>query len=493
VLKEPLGVGAGTAAGIENRESRDVGEQGERCRALVVGVVRLGVDFGGVGIGQLFVGVQRQGSASGVRHTLVGIFPMWHAKVARLRPEIYSRIYRNSMNTTSPQPVILVLADFGGAANDPPTPVTPRRFLDVTSSSLPQILRRLRERARDQAAFDSDPNGSWCGLGMLAEAANRLGCSMPIKIWNLTKRELLRDLRRAPDSASSALFKKAYLQHQGTFGQNPIGFIIADFELTGAAGDAELAGRILPVASACGAPLLLSVAQDFLCGATWSELAKVAHWRAVCEMQESKYLFTFVPQWRAKPEAPHKTIHPGYLVARSALPAFVAPTFFDLANRLLSREEIVPAALPPLPDGSPDEAETEEALRSLGLNAWIPSRMQDVKSLRRHVPARRFARPDCSDSIQSLLLTSRLTYELQDYVRRAHGSAGGRQSLEHRIVQWMDDVGSPRAGSRRGPIEPWVSLRGGAVEISKGRVRLALDWHREIDGGATEIEVYLPG
>jgi type VI secretion system protein ImpC len=62
--------------------------------------------------------------------------------------------------------------------------------------------------------------GSWRGLKYLMDQSET-SSMLKIKVLNVTKRELLRDLQRAPEFDQSALFKKVYEEEYGVFGGAP--------------------------------------------------------------------------------------------------------------------------------------------------------------------------------------------------------------------------------------------------------------------------------
>src|SRR5271170_941637 len=62
--------------------------------------------------------------------------------------------------------------------------------------------------------------GSWRGLKYLMDQSETSD-HLKIKILNLSKKELLRDLQRAPEFDQSALFKKVYEEEFGIFGGAP--------------------------------------------------------------------------------------------------------------------------------------------------------------------------------------------------------------------------------------------------------------------------------
>ena len=62
--------------------------------------------------------------------------------------------------------------------------------------------------------------GSWRGLKFMLDHSETSD-KLKIKVFNVSKKELLRDLQRAPEFDQSALFKKVYEEEFGVFGGAP--------------------------------------------------------------------------------------------------------------------------------------------------------------------------------------------------------------------------------------------------------------------------------
>src|SRR5215467_15303996 len=62
--------------------------------------------------------------------------------------------------------------------------------------------------------------GSWRGLKYLMDQSETSD-QLKIKVLNVSKKDLLRDLQRAPEFDQSALFKKVYEEEFGIFGGAP--------------------------------------------------------------------------------------------------------------------------------------------------------------------------------------------------------------------------------------------------------------------------------
>ena len=73
---------------------------------------------------------------------------------------------------------------------------------------------------------------SWRGLKYLMDQSET-GEKLKIRVLNVTKKELLRDLQRAPEFDQSALFKKVYEEEYGVFGGAPFSALLGNYEVWG--------------------------------------------------------------------------------------------------------------------------------------------------------------------------------------------------------------------------------------------------------------------
>ncbi len=148
--------------------------------------------------------------------------------------------------------------------------------------------------------------GTWRGLKYLLDQSET-GEKLKIKILNANKRELLRDLQRAPEFDQSAMFKKVYEEEFGIFGGAPFGTLIGDYEFGRGPEDIELVERIAQVASAAHAPFLAAADSSFFNLDTFTnldaprDLAKVfdtteyAKWKSFRNSEDSRYVSLCVP------------------------------------------------------------------------------------------------------------------------------------------------------------------------------------------------------
>src|SRR5687768_16159766 len=71
--------------------------------------------------------------------------------------------------------------------------------------------------------------GSWRGLNQLV-MNSETSTMLKIRVMNVNKKDLLKDLEKAIEFDHSAIFKKVYEEEFGTFGGAPYGALIGDYE-----------------------------------------------------------------------------------------------------------------------------------------------------------------------------------------------------------------------------------------------------------------------
>ena len=86
--------------------------------------------------------------------------------------------------------------------------------------------------------------GSWRGLNHLVKNSET-GTSLKIKVFNVGKRELFKDVDKAVEFDQSQIFKKLYENEFGSPGGEPYGALIGDYEFTNHPEDVELLSKII--------------------------------------------------------------------------------------------------------------------------------------------------------------------------------------------------------------------------------------------------------
>src|ERR1017187_10385253 len=104
---------------------------------------------------------------------------------------------------------------------------------------------------------------TWRGVKYLMDQSET-SASLKIKLFNAPKKDLLKDLQRAPEFDQSQLFKKVYEEEFGTFGGAPIAALVGDYEFGRGPEDMELLEKVAQVASAAHAPFLSAASAEML-------------------------------------------------------------------------------------------------------------------------------------------------------------------------------------------------------------------------------------
>ncbi len=148
--------------------------------------------------------------------------------------------------------------------------------------------------------------GSWRGLRYMMDQSET-SVMLKIRVLNCSKRELLRDLQRAPEFDQSAIFKKIYEEEFGIFGGDPFGAVVGDFEFGRHPEDIELLEKMSQVAAAAHAPFLTAAAPELMNMDTFTnldqprDLAKIfdtteyAKWKSFRQSDDSRYVGLCVP------------------------------------------------------------------------------------------------------------------------------------------------------------------------------------------------------
>ena len=147
---------------------------------------------------------------------------------------------------------------------------------------------------------------SWRGLKYLMDQSETSD-KLKIRELNVTKKELLRDLQRAPEFDQSALFKKVYEEEYGVFGGAPFSALLGNYEFGRGPEDIELLEKISNVAASAHAPFLTGTAPDMLNMDSFStidaprDMAKIfdsaeyAKWKSFRQSEDSRYVGLCLP------------------------------------------------------------------------------------------------------------------------------------------------------------------------------------------------------
>jgi len=149
--------------------------------------------------------------------------------------------------------------------------------------------------------------GSWRGLKYMMDQSETSDM-LKIKVLNVSKKELLRDLQRAPEFDQSAMFKKVYEEEFGIFGGAPFAALVGDYEFTKHPEDIELLERVSNVAAAAHAPFLTAASNELFNLESFTsldqprDLSKIfdsteyAKWKSFRASEDSRYVGLCLPR-----------------------------------------------------------------------------------------------------------------------------------------------------------------------------------------------------
>ncbi len=155
--------------------------------------------------------------------------------------------------------------------------------------------------------------GAWRGLHYLVNNTETDEL-LKIKVFNITKKELHKNLKRFKGTAwdQSPLFKKVYEQEYGTLGGEPFGCIVGDYYFDQSPPDVELLGEMAKVAAASHTPFIAGASPSLMQMQSWQELAnprdltkifqtpEYAAWRSLRQADDSRYIGLAMPRFLAR-------------------------------------------------------------------------------------------------------------------------------------------------------------------------------------------------
>lgn len=148
--------------------------------------------------------------------------------------------------------------------------------------------------------------GAWRGLHYFV-MQSETSTMLKIRVLNISKDELRKDLEKAVEFDQSALFKKVYEEEYGTFGGAPYGALIGDFEFGRHPQDLALLEKVSNVAAAAHAPFISAAAPGLLGLESFTDLPNprdlakkfetpdYAKWKSFRESEDSRYIGLTLP------------------------------------------------------------------------------------------------------------------------------------------------------------------------------------------------------
>lgn len=149
--------------------------------------------------------------------------------------------------------------------------------------------------------------GSWRGLHHLV-MNSETGTMLKIRVLNVNKRELFRDLDRSLEFDQNQLFKKLYENEFGHPGGEPYGALIGDYEFENHPEDIDLLTKVSGIAAAAFCPFISAASPKMFGFDRWTELSKprdlemifdgvdYAKWRSFRDSDDSRFVTLVMPR-----------------------------------------------------------------------------------------------------------------------------------------------------------------------------------------------------
>ena len=149
--------------------------------------------------------------------------------------------------------------------------------------------------------------GTWRGLHHLV-MNSETGTELKIKMLNVSKQALFKDVDRAVEFDQSQIFKKLYENEFGSPGGEPYGALIGDYEFTNHPEDVDLLGKMSNVAAAAFCPFISAASPKLLGLDSFTDLAKprdlakifdtveYTQWRSFRDSEDSRFVTLTMPR-----------------------------------------------------------------------------------------------------------------------------------------------------------------------------------------------------
>jgi len=153
--------------------------------------------------------------------------------------------------------------------------------------------------------------GSWRGLNHLV-MNTETSSQLKLRVLNISKKELARDLEKAVEFDQSQIFKKIYESEFGTAGGQPYAALIGDYEFSSHPDDVSLLSQISNVAAAGFCPFISASSPKMFGFDDFTELSKPRDlekifdsaeyipWRRFRESEDSRFVTLTMPRVLAR-------------------------------------------------------------------------------------------------------------------------------------------------------------------------------------------------
>jgi type VI secretion system protein ImpC len=179
--------------------------------------------------------------------------------------------------------------------------------INARVAAIDEVLSRQLDQIMHHPDFQK-LEASWRGLHKLV-MASETGESLKIRVLNVSKKDLLRDFGAAAEFTESALWKAIYEHEFGTYGGDPFGTLIGDYEFDKGPQDIEVLQQLASVAAASHAPFISAASPRMFAMESFTEMpnprdvAKIfdknnpenTKWLSLRDSEDSRFLALVLP------------------------------------------------------------------------------------------------------------------------------------------------------------------------------------------------------
>lgn len=149
---------------------------------------------------------------------------------------------------------------------------------------------------------------AWRGLKYMVDQTN-FRENIKIEILNVSKDNLLEDFEDAPEITKSGLYKHVYTSEYGSFGGQPVGVMIGNYEFDAGPRDVSLLQSVASVAAMSHAPFIAAASPKFFGVDDIQKLVNLkdikaifegpqyAKWNGFRESEDSRYIGLTMPRF----------------------------------------------------------------------------------------------------------------------------------------------------------------------------------------------------
>jgi type VI secretion system protein ImpC len=192
------------------------------------------------------------------------------------------------------------------APQSAPTPQSASALMALRIASIDKLLTAQLNALMHAPGFQQ-VEATWRGLHYLV-SRTATNATLKLRVMNISKRDLLKDLQKAVEFDQSAVFKLIYEAEYGTYGGDPYSLLVGDYEFGRLPEDIELLHKMAEIAAAAHAPFISSAYARLFDLDTFEKLARPRElgkifesveldgWRSFRSSEDSRYVTLTLPR-----------------------------------------------------------------------------------------------------------------------------------------------------------------------------------------------------